>query len=356
MSKLFSPVTFRNIECKNRIFMSPMCQYSAYDGFPQEWHTIHYGSRAVGGVGLAMVEATAICPEGRITRGDLGIWSDEHKDALGRIAHIIKNSGAVSGIQLAHAGRKASCDLPWRGGRPLKPEEGGWQTLAPSPLTFDKGDPRPQEMTGGDIENIVSLFEAAAGRALSAGFQVVEIHMAHGYLLHQFLSPPSNHRQDAYGGSLEYRARLPLMVARAVRDIWPPYLPVFVRISATDWMEGGWDLPQSIQLAGWLKDIGIDMIDCSSGGLVADARFTEAPGFQVPFAAAIREQAGILTSAVGFITEPRQAEGIVAGGSADAVMLGRELLRNPYWPLNAAKSLGADIQWKNQYERAKAGI
>lgn len=356
MSKLFQPITFRNIECKNRIFLSPMCQYSAYDGMPQDWHMVHYGSRAVGGVGMAIVEATAVSPEGRISGGDLGIWSDEHGEALGRVAHIIKKHGAVSGIQLAHAGRKASCDLPWRGGGPLKPEAGGWQTLAPSALTFDKDDPKPREMTEKDIEHITFLFESAARLALSAGFQVAEIHMAHGYLLHEFLSPLSNHRHDIYGGSLENRARLPLMVARAVRGIWPSYLPVFVRISATDWVEGGWDLPQSVQLAKWLKEIGIDLIDCSSGGLTADANVPYGTGFQVPFAEAVRKEAGIFTSAVGFITEPQQAEEIVSCGSADAVMLGRELLRNPYWPLKAAEALGVDIPWKNQYVRAKPGF
>jgi len=353
MSRLFSPLQLRTVTFRNRIFVSPMCQYSSHDGLPHDWHLVHLGSRAVGGAGLVMVEATAVSPEGRISPQDSGIWSDAHAEAFAPIARFIREQGAVAGIQLAHAGRKASTDPPWQGGGPLGPERRGWQPIAPSPLPFAPGHPIPREMTAEDLETIRGQFAAAARRALAAGFQVIEVHLAHGYLLHEFLSPLTNRRKDAYGGSLENRMRFPLSITRAVRDIWPRELPFFVRVSATDWVEGGWDLEQSIELCRRLKEQDIDLIDCSSGGLVQDAVVPAGPGFQTPFAAAIRKEAGIATGAVGFITEPFQAEQIVATGVADAVSLAREMLRNPYWPLEAAKALKADIPWPVQYLRAK---
>ncbi|HWP35068.1 MAG TPA: NADH:flavin oxidoreductase/NADH oxidase [Thermodesulfobacteriota bacterium] len=353
MSQLFTPLALRGIEFRNRIFVSPMCQYSSDEGLPTDWHLVHLGSRAVGGAGLVMVEATAVVPEGRISPWDSGIWSDRHAEAFRRIVAFVKAQGAVAGIQLAHAGRKASVEVPWRGGRPIPPGAGGWQPVAPSPVPFAEGYPVPRALTEADIEEVVAAFAAAARRALAAGFEVVEIHMAHGYLLHEFLSPLSNRRTDGYGGSLERRARLPLRVAAAVREAWPAHLPLFVRISATDWVEGGWDLPQAVQFARWLKELGVDLVDCSSGGLVPTARIPVGPGYQVPFAAAIRREAGIATGAVGLITAPEQAEQIVATGQADAVLLARELLRHPYWPLHAARALGVDFPWPPQYERAR---
>jgi 2,4-dienoyl-CoA reductase-like NADH-dependent reductase (Old Yellow Enzyme family) len=330
-----------------------MCQYSSEDGMPNDWHFVHLGSRAVGGAGLVMVEATAVSPEGRISPGDSGIWSDAHAGAFKPINAFIKSQSAVPGIQLAHAGRKASTDVPWRGGKFLREAEGGWQTLAPSPIPFSEGDAPPREMSPGDIEEVIEQFAAAARRSHAAGFEVVEIHMAHGYLLHEFLSPLSNRRSDGYGGSLEARAQFPLKVARAVREAFPAHLPVFARISATDWVEGGWDLPQSIQLARWLKEAGVDLVDCSSGGIVPKVRIPAAPGYQIPFAASIRKEAGVATGAVGFITEPVQAEQIIADGEADAVFLARAMLRDPYWALHAAKALQVDVADPQQYERAK---
>jgi len=353
MSKLFSRFKLRGLEFKNRIFVSPMCQYSAQDGMADIWHQVHLGSRAVGGAGLVMVEATAVAPEGRISPYDLGLWSERHAEALAPIARFIREQGAAPAIQLAHAGRKASADAPWLGRSPLGPENGGWQVVAPSAVPFAPGSPLPRELAVAELDGIVAAFAAAARRCLAAGFEVVEIHMAHGYLLHEFLSPLSNRRDDAYGGSLENRARLPLQVARAVRAVWPQDLPLFVRISATDWVEGGWDLAQSLQLCRWLKEAGVDLIDCSSGGLTPDARIPAGPGFQTPFAAAIRQETGIAVGAVGLITAPEQAEQIVATGLADAVFLARELLRDPYWPLHAARKLGVEVPWPLQYERAK---
>ncbi len=353
MSRLFSPLQLRSATFRNRIFVSPMCQYSSRDGLPTEWHLVHLGSRAVGGAGLVMVEATAVSREGRISPDDSGIWSDAHAEAFAPIARFIGGQGAVAGIQLAHAGRKASTDLPWRGGGPLGPDQRGWQPVAPCALPFARGHPVPREASVGDLETIRGQFEAAARRAHAAGFRVVEIHLAHGYLLHEFLSPLTNQRKDEYGGSLENRMRFPLSVTRAVRDVWPADLPVFVRISATDWAEGGWDLEQSLELCRRLKEQGIDLIDCSSGGLVPDAVVPAGPGFQTPFAAAVRKEVGIATGAVGFITEAVQAEQIVATGLADAVSLAREMLRSPYWPLEAAKALKAEISWPVQYLRAK---
>lgn len=353
MSKLFSRFKLRGLEFKNRIFVSPMCQYSAQDGIADTWHMVHLGSRAVGGAGLVMVEATAVVPEGRISPYDMGIWSDRHAEALAPIARFILEQGAAPAIQLAHAGRKASADAPWFSRGPLVPENGGWQVVAPSAVPFSPNSPLPRELAEAELDVIVAAFVAAAKRSLAAGFEVVEIHMAHGYLLHEFLSPLSNRRNDTYGGSLENRARFPLRVAQAVREVWPQNLPFFVRISATDWVEGGWDLAQSLQLCLWLKEAGVDLIDCSSGGLTPDAKIPAGPGFQTPFAAAIRQELGIAVGAVGLITAPVQAEQIVATGSADAVFLARELLRDPYWPLHAAKILGAEVQWPVQYERAK---
>jgi 2,4-dienoyl-CoA reductase-like NADH-dependent reductase (Old Yellow Enzyme family) len=353
MSVLFSSLRLRGVDFRNRIFVSPMCQYSATDGLANPWHLVHLGSRAVGGAGLVMVEATAVTPEGRISPGDMGLWSDAHTEALKPVVQFIKAQGAIPGIQLAHAGRKASVDVPWRGGKPLDATSGSWQTVAPSALAFAPGSPVPHSLDRGECDQIQQAFVAATKRALAAGFEVVELHMAHGYLLHEFLSPLSNQRADDYGGSLENRARFPRRVAEAVRACWPDTLPVFVRISATDWVEGGWDLAQSIQFARWLKEDGIDLIDCSSAGLVADARLPAGPGFQTPFATAIREQAGIATGAVGFVTDPAQAEQIVATGLADVVFMAREFLRDPYWPLRAARELGVEMHWPAQYERAK---
>jgi 2,4-dienoyl-CoA reductase-like NADH-dependent reductase (Old Yellow Enzyme family) len=352
MSKLFSTFRLRELEFKNRVFVSPMCQYSSQDGMPNDWHLVHLGSRAAGGAALVVVEATAVSPEGRISPHDSGIWSDAHAQAFQPITAFIKSQGAAPGIQISHAGRKASTDTPWRGGKPLGTSQGAWETIAPSPMPFGHY-PAPREMTRQDIEAVVAQFADATRRSLDAGFEVIEIHMAHGYLLHEFLSPLSNLREDEYGGDLAARARFPLQVAETVRRIWPDHLPVFVRISATDWAEGGWDLAQSIEFSRWLQSIGVDLIDCSSGGLVPGVKIPVEPGYQVPFASAIRKEVGIATGAVGMITEPLQAEEIISGGDADAVFLARALLRDPYWPLQAAKQLGADVAWPVQYVRAK---
>ncbi len=351
-SRLFSSFTLRDLTIRNRIFVSPMCQYSAADGLADDWHMVHLGARAVGGAGLVMTEATAVNPEGRISPYDLGLWNDSQCTAFQPIAAFIKRQGAVPGIQLAHAGRKASTDRPWHGGTPLDEQAGGWSPRAPSALPFSPQHALPHAMTAADIEQVVDDFVSAAKRSVQAGFEVLELHMAHGYLLHEFLSPLSNQREDAYGGDLEHRARLPLHVARAVRAVWPQRWPLFVRISATDWVEGGWDLDQSIQLAKWLRESGVDLIDCSSGGLVPEAVIPAGPGYQTPFAAAIRRQARIATGAVGLITAAEQAEQIVATGMADCVFLAREMLRDPYWPLHAAERLRAKISWPPQYQRA----
>lgn len=352
MSKLFTPIQFRNTTIKNRIFVSPMCQYSAVDGLPDHWHLVHLGSRAVGGAGLVIAEATAVCPEGRITPACLGIWSDTHTQAFRPIVAFIKQQGALAGIQIAHAGRKASSQAPWLGGKCIPPAAGGWQTVAPSALAFSSEHGVPHALSLTEIATIISQFADATRRALDAGFDVVELHCAHGYLIHEFLSPLSNQRTDEYGGSLENRARLALQIAKTVREIWPQDKPVFVRISATDWLEGGWDLAQSIQLSIWLKEIGIDLIDCSSGGL-ADAKIPAGPGYQTSFAGSIRSEAKIPTGAVGLITSAAQAEHILINGQADAILLARELLRDPYWPLNAARELRTDLEWPVQYARAK---
>jgi 2,4-dienoyl-CoA reductase-like NADH-dependent reductase (Old Yellow Enzyme family) len=353
MSVLFSPLTLRSITFRNRIFVSPMCQYSSRDGIPTNWHLVHLGSRAVGGAGLVMVEATSVSPEGRISPEDSGIWNDAHTDAFRPIARFIQEQGAVPGIQLAHAGRKGSCSVPWHGGGPLGTDEGGWQPLAPSAVPFDVGHPVPKAMTMEEMDLVESQFRAATRRALAAGFQVVELHMAHGYLLHEFLSPLANQRKDEYGGSLENRLRFPLQVARGVREEWPKDLPLFARISVVDWIAGGWDHDQSVMLARQLKQIGFDLIDCSSGFAVPNEPVPFGPGFQVPFAARIRAEIGIASGAVGFITDPAQAEQIVATGQADVVLLARQMLRDPYWPLHAAKALHVETVWPNQYLRAQ---
>lgn len=358
MAKLFTPLKLRELELKNRIVVSPMCQYSAEGGLPNQWHLVNYGSRAVGGAALVMVEATAVCPEGRITPWCTGIWSDRHTAAFRPIADFIRSQGAVPGIQIAHAGRKASCDKPWNGSKHLPVGAGGWQTVAPSPIPLTPAHGTPHALVRMEIDRIVELFADAACRALAAGFEVAEVHCAHGYLLNEFLSPLSNHREDEYGGSLENRCRLPLLVAKTVRGIWPSQWPVFARISATDWIpqlngRPGWDLAQSIQFAKWLKETGIDLVDCSSGGLILDAKIPFAPGFQVPFADGVRREAGIATGAVGMITSAQQAEQILADEQADLIFMAREMLRAPYWPLHAARELGVDVEWPNQYARAK---
>lgn len=353
MSKLFSPLKLRQIEFKNRIFVSPMCQYSSKEGLPNEWHMVHLGARAVGGAALVITEATAVSPEGRISPWDTGIWSDQHGRAFKPIAAFIKAQGAIPGIQLGHSGRKASTEAPWRGRKVVSENEGGWKPVAPSSLPFDSRSPVPRELTTAEVEDLVSKFAEAARVSLQAGFETLEIHMAHGYLFHQFLSPLTNQRRDRYGGSLENRLRFPLETAEAVRKIWPDSFPLFVRISCTDWVENGWDLVQSTELCRQLKKIAVDLIDCSSGGLVPEAPIPAAPGFQTPFSAAIRAQVEIPTGAVGLITEPVQAEQIISTGQADAVLLARQFLRDPYWPLHAARTLGVDIPWPQQYERAK---
>jgi 2,4-dienoyl-CoA reductase-like NADH-dependent reductase (Old Yellow Enzyme family) len=343
-------LVIRGVTFRNRIVMSPMCQYSATEGLANDWHLVHLGSRAAGGVALVMVEATAVAAEGRITPRDMGIWGEQHVEPLARIARFVHSQGAVAGIQLAHAGRKASCEPPWLGGARLKtPEAGGWTVMAPSPIPFNDGDPPPVALDEAGIEATVIAFEAAARRALAAGFRVIEIHAAHGYLLHEFLSPLSNVRSDRYGGSLENRMRLPLRVAERLRRAVPEDLPLFVRISATDWAEGGWDIDQSVVLAQHLKDLGVDLIDVSSGALVPKVRIPVGKGYQVPFARRIRCEASIRTGAVGLITEPRHANEVITSGDADLVFVGRELLREPYWALKAQHELGAESSWPTPY-------
>jgi 2,4-dienoyl-CoA reductase-like NADH-dependent reductase (Old Yellow Enzyme family) len=349
---LFSPLTIRSVTLKNRIAVSPMCQYSCEDGFATDWHLVHLGSRASGGAGAVIVEATAVEARGRITPGDVGIYKDEHLPMLSRIAAFVKSQGAVPGIQIAHAGRKASCHVPWNGGLAIKPNEGGWQTVAPSAIPFLPTDPTPAALIKDEIREVIGHFVAATHRAIKAGFEIVEIHAAHGYLAHEFLSPLSNHRTDEYGGSLENRMRFLVEVTEAVRAVWPAHLPLFVRISASDWKDGGWNIDESVELSKALKAKGADLIDCSSGGLIPDALIKPAPGFQVPFAERIRKEAGIATGAVGMITEPKQANDILRSERADIVLLAREFLRDPYWPLHAAKALGLKPEPPVQYARA----
>jgi 2,4-dienoyl-CoA reductase-like NADH-dependent reductase (Old Yellow Enzyme family) len=352
MSKLFSNLTIKNITLKNRIVMSPMCQYSSEDGFSNDWHLVHLGTRAVGGTGLIFTEAIAVSPEGRISPGDLGLWKDEHIQGLQRIVEFIHLHGAVVGIQLAHAGRKASCAVPHEGMKQLDEKHGGWKTVGPGDIPFIVGERVPRSLNKDGILKVVSDFRAAAGRARLAGFDVIEIHSAHGYLLHEFLSPLSNQRTDEYGGSFENRIRLLTEVIEAVKSEWPDKNPLFVRISATEWIKGGWTIEDSVKLAGLLKVKGVDLIDCSSGGNASNVKIPLVPGYQVPLSEAVKKT-GILTGAVGLITTARQAEEILQEGKADLVFLARELLRNPYFPQNAARETVDDIQWPVQYLRAK---
>ena len=353
MTHLFDRLAIRDITFANRVFVSPMCEYSSTDGFANDWHLVHLGSRAVGGAGLVLTEATAVLPEGRISSQDLGVWKDDHIEPLARIVRFIHEQGSAAGMQLAHAGRKASTYTPGKGHGRIPEGEGGWNNVvAPSALRFTEGYPMPQALSIDGIQNIVSAFAAAARRACEAGFRVIEIHAAHGYLIHEFLSAISNERTDAYGGSFENRTRILREIIAAVRDSWPERAPLFVRISATDWIDGGWDIQQSVELARQLKELGADLIDCSSGGNVAHAKIPAGPGYQTQFAEQIRREAGILTGAVGMITSPVQAEHIMVTGQADAVVIAREFLRDPYWPLRAARELGQAISWPVQYLRA----
>jgi 2,4-dienoyl-CoA reductase-like NADH-dependent reductase (Old Yellow Enzyme family) len=353
MPQLFDPITLRGVTAPNRIFVSPMCQYSSEHGLPTPWHFVHLGSRAVGGAGLVMVEASGVSPEGRITDWDSGIWSDDHAKAFAPIVDFIEAQGSVAAIQLAHAGRKASTERPWMGGGAITEGPHAWQPLAPSAIPFRDGDLVPRALSVSEIDEVVEQFARATDLALAAGFRVIEIHAAHGYLIHEFLSPLSNARDDEYGGSRENRMRFALGVTRAVRARMTDDLPLLVRISASDWAEGGWDLDDSIELSKRLRDEGVDLIDCSSGGAVPHAKIEVGPGYQVPFAREIRRQAGIATGAVGLITEARHAAEIIASGDADAILMARAFLRDPYWPLHAAKELGVDVAWPVQYQRAK---
>lgn len=350
MAHLFDPLVLRGVTLRNRIGMSPMCQYSAVEGLANDWHFVHLGARAVGGVGLIITEATAVQAHGRISPYDLGIWSDEQVEGLHHLARFISAHGAVPAIQLAHAGRKANTKRPWEGGGPLPNADGAWRIVGPSPIPFREGYPTPEELTLDDIAEVVSAFALGAERAIAAGFRMIEIHAAHGYLLHSFYSPLANSRMDQYGGSFDNRVRLPLEVARAVRARMPDAAPLAVRLSSTDWVEGGWSPEDTIELARRLKAEGVDLIDCSSGGNVITLVPSE-PGYQVSFAHAVRQQAGIATAAVGLITDPAHADQIVAHGDADIVLLGRELLRNPYWPQLAAKALEAPLAPPPQYAR-----
>jgi 2,4-dienoyl-CoA reductase-like NADH-dependent reductase (Old Yellow Enzyme family) len=353
MSILFSPLAIRDVTFRNRIVVSPMCEYSSRDGFANDWHVVHLGSRAIGGAGLILTEAAAVMADGRISPVDLGIYRDDHVEPLARIFRFLEQHGAVAGMQLAHAGRKASTSEPWKGGVPLTPADGGWTPIwAPSAIAFRDGWQTPRAMTRADIGLVIRAFADAARRVLAAGGKVIEIHGAHGYLLHEFLSPVTNERLDEYGGSFESRARFLFEVVDAIRGVWPERLPLFVRISATDWTEGGWTIEDSVALASRLKMRGVDLIDCSSGGNVAHAKIPLGPGYQVPFAERVRREAGIMTGAVGLITEPAQAEAILQGGQADLIVIARQLLRDPYWPLHAAQALGDTPDVPVQYLRA----
>ncbi|GLX50584.1 oxidoreductase [Streptomyces hygroscopicus subsp. hygroscopicus] len=358
MSVLFEPLTLREVTIPNRVWMPPMCQYSAepegpLTGAPNDWHFAHYGARATGGTGLIVVEATAVSPEGRISPYDLGLWNDTQVEAFRRITRFLAAQGTVPAVQLAHSGRKGSTERPWKGGAPVGPEGHGWQPLAPSPLPFAAGHPVPAELTVDQIKEIVGRFAAAARRALDAGFEVVEIHGAHGYLVNEFLSPHSNHRTDAYGGSYENRVRLALEIVDAVREVWPEDKPLFFRVSATDWLEeGGWTADDTVRLARDLRAHGVDLLDVSTGGNASAVSIPVEPGYQVPFAARVRAEAGLPVAAVGLITEAEQARKIVSNGEADAVLLGRELLRSPSWARHAARELGGDVRVPDQYLRS----
>jgi 2,4-dienoyl-CoA reductase-like NADH-dependent reductase (Old Yellow Enzyme family) len=355
-SLLFTPLALKGITLKNRLVVSPMCQYSSVDGFANDWHLVHLGSRAVGGAGLLITEATAVSPEGRISPQDLGIWKDEHIEKLKQITDFITAQGAVPGIQLAHAGRKASTYPAWKGRGHVPAEEGGWKAVSASAIAFSDKDDVPLELDLEGINKVIEDFKLAAVRALQAGFKVIEIHAAHGYLVHQFLSPLSNQRTDAYGGSFENRIRLLLEIIDGIHSVWPEDLPLVVRISGTDWAEGGWDADQSVRLAEILKTKDISFIDVSSGGLVSYAKIPIGPSYQVPFSAKIRSETGTLTGTVGLITTSQQAEDILQNGEADLIIMAREMLRDPYFPLHAAHQLGEDITWPVQYDRAKPAL
>ncbi|MDH5315381.1 MAG: NADH:flavin oxidoreductase/NADH oxidase [Gemmatimonadota bacterium] len=349
---LFTPLEIRGVRLRNRIVVSPMCQYSSQDGLANDWHLVHLGTRAVGGAGAVIAEATAVTPEGRISPGDLGLWNDEQIEPLARIFGFLESQGSVAGIQLAHAGRKAAVAAPFHGGRPLGIHEGAWTVAAPSPVPFGDGYQVPHALSLKDIKGIVAAFGAAARRARDAGARILEIHAAHGYLLHQFLSPLANKREDTYGGSFEHRTRLLREVVEAVRRLWPEDLPLFVRVSATDWVEGGWTVEDSVALALQLQPLGVDLMDCSSGGIIPKVTVPVGPGYQVPLAERVRRKSGLLTGAVGLISEPTQADQIIRSGQADLVLLGRELLRNPYWPIEASRQLGWTVPPPPQYARA----
>jgi 2,4-dienoyl-CoA reductase-like NADH-dependent reductase (Old Yellow Enzyme family) len=349
---LFDELTIRDATLRNRIVVSPMCEYSSTDGFANDWHLVHLGSRAVGGAAIVFTEACAVTPQGRISPQDLGIWKDDHIEFLARITRFIREQGAIPGIQLAHAGRKGSTMRPWEGSGLVPPSRGGWTPVAPSAIPFADGYPQPAALEESGIREIVNGFAAAARRACQAGFGIIEIHSAHGYLLHEFLSPLANQRTDTYGGSFENRTRLVREVVSAIRRVWPESAPLFLRISATDWIEGGWDLDQSVQLAQLVSPLGVDLIDCSSGGIASGAKIPMSSGYQVPFAERIRQETGILTGAVGLITTAAQADAILREGKADVVFLAREFLRQPYWPLTVARDLGFPISWPAQYLRA----
>ena len=351
-SMLLDPIKLGELNLRNRIVVSPMCQYSSPDGVPTDWHLVHLGSRAVGGAGLVFTEATAVSPEGRISPDDAGIWNDAQAQMWSRIVTFIRGQGAAAGIQLAHAGRKASTDAPWRGGGPVDAAQGGWTPVAPSAIPFDAGYPVPDELDADGMAKVVADFRAAAQRACAAGFDVIELHAAHGYLLHQFLSPLSNTRTDDYGGSLENRSRLLREIIAAVRETWPAPMPLWVRLSGSDWAEGGWDIDECVELARMLRDLGVDVIDCSSGGTVPKPSVKVGPGYQVPIAARIRREAGIATATVGLITDAKQAEDILQRGDADLIEMAREFLRDPYFPRRAAKELGGSVRVPEQYARA----
>jgi len=352
MPHLFDPLTLCSITLANRIVVSPMCQYSSVDGFSSDWHFVHLGSRAVGGAALVFTEATAVTADGRISPQDLGIYRDEHVDGLARIVAFIHSQRALAGMQLAHAGRKGSTGRPWEKMTEVPPSEGGWQPIGPTDQPFRHEYPVPRPMTVADIAAVVDAFRAAAGRALNAGFDVIELHAAHGYLIHEFMSPLVNDRSDRYGGPFDNRVRLCLELVEAIRSVWPERLPLFARISATDWMEGGWDVEQSVELARRLRERGVDLVDCSSGGAVPNVQIPLGPAYQTPFAERIRRDANVPTGAVGLITEPAQADEIIRNGGADCVVMARELLRDPYFPLRAARELGHAIPWPAQYLRA----
>ena len=352
MANIFDPLSIRGITLQNRIVVSPMCQYSSEDGFANDWHLVHLGSRATGGASLVFTEATAVTPEGRISPEDLGFWKDDHIEFVARIVRFLKSQGTVPGMQLAHAGRKGSTQRPWEGSSKVSVADGGWVPLAPSAVAFSDHYPMPRALLKDEIHGIVDAFAAAARRALEAGFQVLEIHAAHGYLAHEFFSPLSNFREDEYGGSFENRTRIGREIVTAVRKEWPDNLPLFIRISATDWKEGGWDLEQSVELAKQLKPLGVDLVDCSSAGLAVDQKIIARPGFQVPFSERIRRDANVLTGTVGLIETKEQVGEILAKGQADLVLMAREFLRDPYWPLRTARELKQKISWPAQYLRA----